>query len=383
MPRLMTLRAIALTGLLSISAACGEDAQIPEVRSAYERVVTALERADAAALWSLSHPDAQRPLLELARDAARATSAARDLWGGPDTPEGARAQAALGADLATALGSGAIDAPHAEAGPRILAFFLDFKTLSWSEGSRESVALARMTLDADTPDLAVVRIPSGESMAFKTHDGDWCTLLLRDLVLDSERYKTLRANIDRALALGDEQALAKRTSLDAATPQGAWNLLRRELPKGAAAAPLVYRLLDDASRTVLKEALEAARAAQRRIQQRVAKGAREAAYAEARITDHVAARSDLELFERWYAAHPLPAALANDLPERFEREGADQGVLVTTTGQRLPMTRTASGTWSLSSLADALRADLLAPLQAPAAGEEAAPAPAPAPASDR
>jgi hypothetical protein len=387
MPRL-TLRALALTCSL-LAPACADGAQIPEVRAAYDRVVEALERADADALWALSHPDARRPLLELARDAARASSAARDLWGPPERPEGARAQAALGGSAAAQgdsalpaiLGSGSIDAPPPEAGPRLIRFFLDFKSLTWNEGSRESVSLARMALDEGTPDLAVVRIPSGESMAFRTHEGEWRTLLLRDLVLDSERFKTLRANIDRTLALAEEQSAATRTSLDAATPQGVWNLVRRELSKGASAAPLVFRLLDEPARKTLKDALEAGRAAQRRIQQRVARPGRDAAYAAAGLADHVAARSDLELFERWYAAHPFAATLAGDLPDRFERDGADRGTLVTASGARIPMARDAGGTWALSGLTEALRADLVTrvqPTEQPSTGPGEAPPASPA-----
>ncbi len=352
-----TLQTIALMAVVTTASGCADGVQIPEVRKAFDDVVRALEKKDAAALWSLSHPEAQEALLGLARDAASAASAARDLWGAAESPEGARARAALGGELTTISA-----VPEAERGARLVAHFVDLGALAWTEGSRESVSLARITVDASVPDLAVVRIPSGESMAFKTYDGNWRTLLLRDLVLDSERWKSLRANIDKTLALAEEQAQIWRTGLDAATPQGAFNLLRRELPKGADAAPFVYRLLDAPARDLLKEALEAGRAAQRRLQQGVPRAGRDAAYQEAGLADHVASRTDLDLFARWYKRHPLSTGLADDLPERFERDGAERGTLITKSGQRLPMTRDPGGTWSLSGLTEPLRAALLTPL---------------------
>jgi hypothetical protein len=365
------LPAFAALATFSTVAACSDGVRIPEVQAAFDEVVTALEQKDPVRLWALSHPEAQKALLDLASDAAAAASAANDLWGPPDTPEGGRARAALGGELA-----GLWALPEAERGPKLVAHFVDLTALAWSEGSRESVSLARVTVDENVPDVAVVRIPSGESITFKTHDGDWRTSLLMDLVVDSDRFKSLRANIDKTQALAEEQAQVWRTGLDAATPQGAWNLLRRELPKGPEAATFVFRLLNAPSRAVLREALEAARASQRRIQQRVARAGREQAYREAGIADHVSARSDIELFERWYRTHLLPTTWADDAPERFERDGADKGVLITKGGLRHPMSRESGGTWALGGLEEIIRRDLLEPLRREAPPEAPAESPA-------
>ncbi len=340
------------------TSACQSGSDAPEVRAVYDRLIQALESKDTTALWPLMLPDSRTRLLVLVERAREASAFAPSLWGGEQAPETVRARIALGQELIDAAG------PDDEGrGPRLVAHLLRLDSLAWTEGSRESLKHPRIIIEAETPQRAVVRLPSGESLVFlQTADG-WFSNLLAEAFLDTTIARGFEANLEKAFGLRDASLSAWKSDLDARTPQGAYNHLRSALKRSEGLDDALFSMLDDDTIASLQGALDAARRIQKRIQQGVARPQRSQAYATEGLDRFVDVRSDGELFGRWRTSHPLPEGLAVDEPARFEVESENAGVIVTAGGHRVPFRRRADGLWGLAWWTKKAQDDLVRPLE--------------------
>lgn len=352
-----TVQAMLLAATL---VGCGGDhAEEPGLTAAVRATVDALSRRDMEALWALVDTPTREGLLAIVRDAERARARVAEVW-----PEGDRPKAleALGGPLIEQLGP-----DDAGRGPRLLGALLDPGQVAFTQEVLDGLGARDVTHEAGPPERAIVFTSVGETFAFVREGDAWRSLFVRENVLEKGPIPLLRENAAKTLALADERDKAWRASFDPRTPQGSYNLARAAQTAKPPDVDALFSLLDDDARKALADMLEAGRAAQRAIQQRVAKAQRREVYAEAGLTRLVDAASDRDLYRRW-AKSPdfVPPLAVTDEPQRVEgAPGAADVVVVTGTG-KVPMHRDADGYWRIAGARAAIEKALSPPPPKPA-----------------
>lgn|GEM_PF-2351446 len=355
-------RLAAFAALVLGATGCDQGADAPEVKAAFERLTVALKDADATAVWDLTDSATRTSLLATADRVMASAPIIETMWG---DLRGADASRALDAVAFGAFEQGG--AADQGRGPRLVAAFIDFGALRWTEGSVEALKHPTIVMDDSTPLRAIVRVPSGESFVFEK-DGDvWTSTLVRLGTSESPRFKGVLANLDKLSAYKEELDRSWRASIDATTPQGAYNLMRRAIADSSDGPAAIFQMIDEDTRGMFRSALELGRKAQRRIQQRTPRAQRPTAYEATGIQLTVEAKTDQELFVAWYRQNALAAEIANDPPASFQFEATDDdskntGQVLTVSGREWPVAKRQDGFWVTTILLEQVRTTLLKPL---------------------
>jgi len=346
--------AVALV-LSGASLGCGGDhPEEPTLTAAVRATVDALSRRDMPALWALVDAPTRERLLAILRDVERARDKVPEVW-----PEGDRAKAlaALAGDLLEEIGP-----DDAGRGPRLLDALLDPGQVTFNQEVLDGLGARDVTLETGPPERAIVFTSVGETFAFVREGQQWRSLFVREHVLEQGPIPMLADHAQKTLALAEEREKAWRASFDPKTPQGSYNLARAAQTARPVDPDALFALLDDDGRKALADVLEAGRAAQRAIQQRVAKPQRRDAYAESGLTRLVDATSDRDLYRRW-AKSPdfVPPLAVTDEPQRVEgTPGAPDVTVVTATG-KIAMHRDSDGFWRIAGTRAAIAKALSPP----------------------
>lgn len=347
-------RARALALALALVACGGDHPEEPTLSAAVRATVDALSKRDMAALWALVDTPTRESLLQLLRDVEAARAKVDEVWPEADR---ARVRASLGEELVAQAGP-----DDAGRGPRLLAALLDPGKVIFTEEVLDGLGARDVTLEKGPPERATVFTSVGETFVFVREADGWRSLFAREHLLEKGAIPVLADNAKKTLALAAERDKAWRASLDPKTAQGSYNLARRAQDAKPRDVDALYSLIDEDARKAVLEALEAGRAAQKAIQQRVAKPARREAYEAAGIARLVDATSDRDLFARWAASPDFVAPLpVTDEPLRVEPAGAEGDVFVVTATGKVAMHRDADGFWRIAGLRAAIDKALAPP----------------------
>ena len=340
---------------LAATPGCSQDPEHAAVLDALAATVQAIESRDWRQVWDLSAPAAREELIALHGELTRAVAAVDQVY---PTAERARARAAVGEPLVEDIPIGAVDA-----GPRIVARLLAPDAVRLDDKARAGLQARGAVIDDDR---AVIHTSAGETFTFrKDHSGRWRSRLVMDILDQSREVQVLRENAAALVEAARERREAWQASRDARQPQGAYNLTRAALERRPYDAATLFALLDGPAREALVEALRTARDAQKAIQRRTTRKHRPAAYAMHGIALHVAVDSDRALFVAWTESDGFSPPLADDSPPaRVEETSDGAAVVLTESGQRVPVSRDADGMWHLAAMVAPIRASLVAPAAA-------------------
>ncbi|HRE87871.1 MAG TPA: hypothetical protein PK095_01915 [Myxococcota bacterium] len=335
--------------LSSLLLACQTSVELDDGLAATSAELrSALERADHAKLWELSDRPTKEALLDLFRQAEVARAQVPVLW-----PEADRKAAleSLGSSLAPRLG-----ADDEGRGARLLEASLDLEALTFNEDTEQGLSPRDVTFDPGPPRRALIATQAGERLSFVEDGGTWRSTLVRDALLERADIQALTEHVKKAQTLAAEHERLWRESADPRTPQGAYNLARAAQTRKPVDVDMLFALLDEDARKTLVDILEAARAAQKQIQQRTVKAARREAYRAAGILQLVDTTTDRELFRRWQLSpEATPLVTHTDEPSALEGQLASgQVTVLTLSGGRVPMRRDSDGFWRLAELRPAL-----------------------------
>jgi len=339
-------------------AAHPEEAALLEV---FDATVDALRRSDFDALWELTAEDSRLEVVGLLRDLHASLLLVPKVYGEADAATARAARDALGEPLIEA-----VFPEDPAAGPRFLARLMEPDRLRFDQHALDGLMSRSVTVDDHArPPRGVVRTSAGESLAFVKTDGQWRSLLVRDLFLESRVVRGLREHAARMLTASVEVDARWRRSRDPGQPQGAYNLLRDAARDGARDGPMLYNLMAEDARAVVLLALERAREAQRDIQRRTTRRQRPRAYEQTGLAMFVEARSDRELFMRWVRSEGFRSPVrVDDEPASVEVADEDLATVVTDGGARLDFSRGDDGLWRLAGQARLLEEALLEPIDA-------------------
>lgn len=346
---------VLATLLVSLLVACGsEHPEEASLSVAVRTTVDALSTRDMVKLWATVDTPTRTNLLQVLREVETARAKVAEVW---PAAERARALAALGGDLLDKAG------PDDEGrGPRLLGALIDPSQITFTQEILDGLGARDVTVEAGPPERASVFTAVGETFVFVREGAEWRSLFVRDNLSEAGVIPILRENAQRTLALAAEREKAWRATLDPRTPQGSYNLARAAQTKKPPDIDALFTLLDDDGRKALVDMLEAARAAQRTIQQRVAKPNRRDVYNDSGITRLVDATSDRDLYKRWSTSSDfvLPLA-ATDEPLKVEGPAEGPDVLVITATGRVAMHRDSDKFWRIAGARPAIEKALKPP----------------------
>ncbi|MFO0751270.1 MAG: hypothetical protein U1F43_37220 [Myxococcota bacterium] len=349
-------------------AACGSSPDEEAVEASLGTLVQALQAKDPARVWALSDEVSKHAVLDVVKTLEGAQAKIPLVWGTSCAAGDASCKSAAAKEARDALGGPLLDAAgpdDAGRGPRVLGYLVDLDKLAFGSHVMDGLGPKDMTFEPGPPRRVIVHTAGGDIFGFVDEGGTWRSLLVRDLVLDHPLIRELLANAKKTEGLAAEHHRAWQLGLDPTTPQGAYNVARKLQSSDPPDWKALFALLDPLAQTALGTAMEKARAVQKKIQARTAKGQRKDAYDDSGIALMVEATSDRDLYLRWSKTPGFVKPLAaTDEPTSLEGDLASGKVaVVTTSGKRVPMVRDTEGYWRIADAQGPIEQALVAPAQ--------------------
>lgn len=344
------MRLFLLLYILLLSACSSMDSDQNTLNEAFSQTKMALEKHDASRLWELSDQKSKEKILSLIGDAKEEMKHLSSLW---DEDEQERAEKALGKTLLDALPDE--EKEWGEAFTKHLFPFSDLDTSHFPEAPKASYVTH---IDGKEP-KAIVTLPSGEQLTFVLEDGHYKHGLLKEIILDSPKTRSLLAHISKSKSLWAEHLHQLKVSDDPTSPEGAYNLARRAQNRAPQDINMLYALLDEESRLTLTKILQDARSQQKRIQQTTALNKRASAYEKAGISDLVMVDSGELLFKSWLRAKPdFKLLLGSDAPVDLHYLNPKEALITTQSQVEVSMVLDEDGFWRLGKLSQRLIEEL-------------------------
>lgn len=271
-----------------------------------------------------------------------------------ETAQHQAALLSLGSDLFATLPEDEV-----QRGQTLLGALIQFDALTLNEGTKAGVAPSDLIFENSAQPRALLLTRGGERLTFIKEEDQWTSTLVRDHLLDSPLYKSLKESAEKTNAMATERLRAWNLTQDPKTPQGAYNLARAAEARRPVDYDMLYALLDAPSRQVVLNILEEARKTQRELQRRTPKSERRNAYRQAGILHLVDQSSDRDLFRTWVQENFNPLLEGADAPVALHGSLESKEVLLeSANGKRIKLRLEDDGFWRLADLGDRLKTAL-------------------------
>jgi len=353
--------------VLALVTGCSSTPEEDAVEQAMGEVVSALRAKDAAKIWQLGDDASKQEVLASLHTLEQAQAQIPMVWGLTCAPDDKACKTSAADEAKQALGGALLAAAGADdagRGARVISYLVDFAQLSFDDNVMDGLAARDFTFEDGPPRRVIVHTSAGDIFGFvQDANGQWRSLLVRQLVLDQPLISGLLANAEKTTGIADDHRRAWQLVLDPRTPQGAYNVARKMQSARPPDWAGMFALLEPSAQAMLGTALEKARAAQKKIQGHTAKSARGDAYDEGGIALMIAATSDRDLYQRWAATKDFVAPLTTtDEPDHLDGDASTGDVtVVTTTGKKTHLTRDAEGFWRIADTTAPIERALVQP----------------------